>query len=564
MKTNPQMKRIRKCLFSFFALGVILSCARAPQKQVTEISFIPLLNLDAKKNIRLHSLYAMPREDPLGPGIPLGVSEGLDSEKVRKSIVRLIHGEGASRIVSSGFFVTHDKIATNIHVVAAADLDSLRVRSRDTDYAIQGIIAFDAQNDLVILDISGEGVPLVLGDSETVSSGDTVFSVGYFIDRYNVMKNSVDFVQHNGTCFQMTSNIPSGSSGGPVLNTQGKVIGVNVAGFGLSGYAIVSNALKTLLAQSGTRESLGQWQKRESVRAYAYLVQGLRESHAGDYVNAIEAFNKSIALNPSYIKLAMTYNNRGYAKSLLGHIDFNSGYVEKARRYHQAAIEDFDKTISLNPEYIFVYANRGYAKSLLGHIDFNSGYVEKARQYYQAAIEDFDKTISLNPESPVYTDRGVTKVSLGLSKTNQGRAEEAQQYYQAAIEDFDKTISLNPEDAYTYGNRGYARICLGDFESGRGNTDRAKNLYKAAIADSDPAIQFDSENPYYYHTRGVAKAVLDDYSGAVNDFNKTLSLKSDFARAYYNRALAKAVLGQQDAAKVDFEKARELGLDVGK
>ena len=512
MKTNPQMKRIRKCLFSFFALGVILSCARAPQEQTTKISFIPLLNLDAKKNIRLHSLYAMPRGHLLGPGIRLGVSEGLDSEKVRRSIVRLIYGEGASRIVSSGFFVTHDKIATNIHVVAAADIDSLHVRSGDTDYAIQGVMAFDAQNDLVILDISGEGVPLVLGDSEAVRSGDTVFSVGYFIDRYNVMKNSVDFVQRNGTCFQMTSNIPPGSSGGPVLNTEGEVIGVNVAGFGLSGYAIVSNALKILLVRSGTPESLGQWQKRESVRAYAYLLQASQEANAGDYANAIEAFNKSIALNLTYIKLAMPYNNRGYVKTLLGHTDFHSGYVEKARRY------------------------------------------------YHAAIEDFDKTINLNPESPVYTDRGVTKVSLGLSKTSQGHAEEAQRYYHAAIEDFDKTISLNPEDAYTYGNRGYARICLGNFESGRGNTDRAKNLYKAAITDSDSAIQFDTENSYYYHLRGVAKAALDDYSGAVNDFNKTLSLKPDFARAYYNRALAKAVLGQRDAAKVDLEKARELGL----
>ena len=295
------MKSIRKFLFAFFALGIIFSCARAPRKQVTEISFIPLLNLDAKKNIRLHALYAMPREDLLGPGIPLGVSEGLDSEKVRRSIVRLIYGEGASRIVSSGFFVTHDKIATNIHVVAAADLDSVHVRGRDTDYAIQGIIAFDARNDLVVLKVSGEGVPLILGDSEAVSSGDTIFSVGYFIDRYNVMKNSVDFVQRNGTCFQMTSNIPPGSSGGPVLNTKGEVIGVNVAGLGLSGYAIVSNALKILLAESGTRESLGQWQKRETVRAYAYLLQGLKESHEGNYANAIEAFNKSIALNPSYI-----------------------------------------------------------------------------------------------------------------------------------------------------------------------------------------------------------------------------------------------------------------------
>ena len=562
------MKCIRKCLLSFFALGVLLSCARAPREQATEIPFRPMLTLDARKNIRLHALYAMPRTHPSGQEIPLGVSEGLDSETVRRSIVRLIYGEDASRIVSSGFFVAPDKIATNIHVVAPADLDSLHVRSGDTNYTIQEVIAYDAQNDLVVLRVSGEGVPLALGDSEAVSSGDTIFSVGYFMDRYNVMKNSVESVQCNGTCFEMTADIPPGTSGGPVLNTEGEVIGVNIAGVGSSGYAIVSNALQMLLSRSRTRESWVQWQKRESVRAYAYLFQASQAFQAGAYANAIEALNKSIALNPTYIELGMTYNNRGYVKTLLGHADFSSGSVAAAQKYYHAAIEDFDKTIRLDPEYIpasiVAYANRGYVKTLLGHADFSSGSVAAAQKYYHAAIEDFDKTIRLDPEAPVYTDRGVANISLDLSKTSQGRAEEARQYYHAAIQDFDRAINLNRGDAYAYGNRGYTRIRLGNFESGSGNTDRAQALYKAAITDSDSAIQFDAENPYYYHTRGVAKAALADYNGAVDDFNKSLRLKSDFTRAYYNRALAKVALGQQDAAKTDFEKARELGLDAGK
>ena len=35
-------------------------------------------------------------------------------------------------------------------------------------------------------------------------------------------------------------------------------------------------------------------------------------------------------------------------------------------------------------------------------------------------------------------------------------------------------------------------------------------------------------------------------------FDKTVSLKPDFARAYYNRAIAKEILGQKGAAKVRF------------
>ena len=105
------MKHISRFLFGFLTLGVILSCAQTPQR------------------IELHPVYAVPRGTPEGPGKPLGVAEGLDIEKVKASTVRVVYGEGDSTMISSGFFVAHDKIATNIHVVATADLASLRVRT---------------------------------------------------------------------------------------------------------------------------------------------------------------------------------------------------------------------------------------------------------------------------------------------------------------------------------------------------------------------------------------------------------------------------------------------------
>ena len=92
----------------------------------------------------------------MGPGIPFGVAEGLDTKKVEASTVRVVYGEGDSTMISSGFFVANDKIATNIHVVAAADLASLYVRTDNTDWTIRGVTAFDTQNDLVILQISGK------------------------------------------------------------------------------------------------------------------------------------------------------------------------------------------------------------------------------------------------------------------------------------------------------------------------------------------------------------------------------------------------------------------------
>ena len=548
------MKRFSKFSLSFLVFGLMLSCARTPQQ------------------VELHPVYAMPRGTPLGPSIYLGVAEGIDAERIRKSTVRVVYGEGPTKIISSGFFVASDKIVTCIHVVATADLASLHVRSNDASFTIRGVTAFDVKNDLVILQVSGEGVPLVLGDSDAVRSGETLFSVGYVgypVDRYNVMKNTVLPGQLNDVWLRVTPNSPAGNSGGPVLNTEAEVIGINVMGSGPIDYVIGSNVLKELLDRSGAVETLTQWQTRDPIRSYLYLGQASERFYATDYAGAIHALDKFIELNPMHVGISVIYSNRGYAKTLLGHSKFDKDAPGVAQLDYRAAIQDLNEAINLNPEDITVYANRGHAKTYLGHTDFTSGNIAAARHFYQQAIGDLDKVLTHNQTyPPIYTDRGVTKVFLGLSQASQGRAATALGYYSDAIEDFNKALSLDPADAYTYGYtygvRGYARICLGYLESGRGNTGAAQALYKGAVTDANSALRLNTENPYYYHTRGVAKAVLDDYSGALEDFDKTVSLKPDFARAYYNRALVKVLLGQKREAKTGFKKAKKLDSDIGK
>ncbi|MYC78342.1 serine protease [Candidatus Poribacteria bacterium] len=543
------MKRIGKFSFGILILGVILSCARTPQR------------------IELHPVYAVPRGTPMGPGLPLGVAEGLDTEEVKASTVAVVYGAGDSTMIGSGFFVANDKIVTNIHGLADADLASLHVRTDNANYTIRGVTAFDTQNDLVILQISGTGVPLVLGNSDAVSSGETVFGVGYVgypADRFNVMENTILPEQLNGVWLRVTPNSPGGNSGGPVLNTKGEVVGITVAGSGAIGYAIGSNVLKGLLNRSGTAEPLAKWQKRDSIRAYLYLYQASSKFYTDDYAGAIEAIDKFFTINPTFTGISMRYENRGYAKVHLGRSKFDKNAPEVAQQYYHSAIQDLDKAISITPKNTPAYFKRGYTRTLLGHAEFIKGHTEIAQQYYRAAIKDFDKAMGIYPEFPAYAERGAVKVALGISGTNQGHTTEAQQYYYAAIEDCDKAIYYDRHDTYAYIIRAYTKICLADFESDKGNMENARSLYEAAIADCDSAIKLDAEHPYGYHTRGVAKAILDDYSGALEDFDKTVNLKPDFARAYYNRALVKVLLGEKKEAKADFKKARELDADIEK
>ena len=543
------MKRFSKFLLSFLALGLMLSCARTPHR------------------IELHPVYAVPRGTPMGPGLPLGVVEGLDTEKVKASTVRVVYGEGDSTMIGSGFFVANDKVVTNIHGLADADLASLHVRTDNANYTIRGVTAFDTQNDLVILQISGTGAPLVLGNSDAVSSSETVFGVGYVgypADRFNIMENTVLPERLNGVWLRVTPNSPGGTSGGPVLNTRGEVVGITVAGSGAIGYAVGSNVLKGLLDRLGAVEPLAKWQKRDAIRAYLYLGQSSERFYAGDYVGAMEAIDNFFTINPTFIGIDMRYENRGYAKAHLGRSKFDKNAPEVAQQYYRSAIQDLDKAISITPKNTPAYFKRGYTRTLLGHSEFIKRHTEVSQQYYRAAIEDFDKAIGIYPKFPSYAERGTVKVALGISETNQGHVTEAHRYYYAAIEDFDKAISYDRYDTYAYIIRGYTRICLGDYEFDKGNMEDARSLYEAAIADCDSAIKLDAEHPYCYHTRGVAKTVLDDYRGALEDFDKTVSLKPDFARAYYNRALVKVLLGQKREAKADFKKARELDADIGK
>jgi regulator of sirC expression with transglutaminase-like and TPR domain len=98
---------------------------------------------------------------------------------------------------------------------------------------------------------------------------------------------------------------------------------------------------------------------------------------------------------------------------------------EKLGNYNQA-LDDFKKSIELNPYYESGYMGRGilYAKS--GN--------------YQQAIEDFDHAIRINPnDSDLYYNRGLSYKLIAK--------------YQKAIQDFDKAIQLNPQNIDAYVNR---------------------------------------------------------------------------------------------------------------
>lgn len=161
----------------------------------------------------------------------------------------------------SGFFI-NDKgeLITNAHVVDQAKLwiqiPSLGKRIIDVD-----VISVSPERDLALLRVRPEGLEIIkktlgsvpylpLGDSDLLRRSDEVMALGYPLGQQSLKSTTGVISGHEQHLIQMSAAINPGSSGGPLLNAQGEVVGINCAGITEAqnvGYIIPINDLKIVL-----------------------------------------------------------------------------------------------------------------------------------------------------------------------------------------------------------------------------------------------------------------------------------------------------------------------------
>ena len=268
----------------------------------------------------------------------------------------------------SGFFVRDNLIATNYHVIEGAARGTAKLVGQFSTYTIEGVTATDQTNDLALLKVTVYGIkPLPLGNSSDVKIGETVYVAGNPKGLEGTFSDGIISSRRDPYTkerLQMTAPISPGSSGGPVLNSKGEVIGISsmtlVGGQNLN-FAIPSRYLTELLPESKPAKPLAQGNR--SISAETYFTWGNTKYHLGDYKGAITDYTQAIRLKPdSELDDADAYYNRGVAKGKLGQ--------------HLAAIADYDTAIRLKPDDAKAYYNRGIAKDDLGQ--------------HLAAIADYD------------------------------------------------------------------------------------------------------------------------------------------------------------------------------
>ena len=417
---------------------------------------------------------------------------------------------GATLGFGSGFFVKENLIATNYHVIEGAAQGTAKLVGKYTTYTIEGITAIDEKNDLALLKVTAYGItPLPLGDSDNVRIGATVYVAGNPKGLEGTFSNGIISSRRDRYTqerLQMTAPISPGSSGGPVLNRRGEIIGVSfmtIEGGQNLNFAIPSNYLKILLTQSGIVKYFSQ--VNQSISAETYLLWGYVKDELGDHIGAISDYTQAIQLKPNY---ADAYYNRGVAKGNLG-------------RY-KAAIADYDMAILLKPDDALAYNNRGIAKHKQGQ--------------YSAAIADYIKAIQLKPDlAEAYSNRGLTKGALGQPI--------------AAIDDCNRAIQLKPDLAEAYLTRGLAQAML------------IQPI--AAIDDCNRAIQLKPDYAEAYYVRGLARVGLGQHTTAIVDCNKAIQLKPDYAEAHFTRGFAKYRVGRIWEAKQDLRTALRLAKQIG-
>jgi serine protease Do len=197
---------------------------------------------------------------------PFGDFPGLPDE-LRKRFGQIPHMVPRDSMphkgIGSGFVVDpKGTIVTNDHVVRNAD--KVEVRLQDGRKFVSRSIKRDPKTDLAVIQIDApESLPcLEFGDSTAMEIGDRVLAVGAPLGMTGTVTSGIISAKGRDIHMNMYEDflqtdaaINPGNSGGPLVNLEGKVVGVNSAiksqtgGFQGIGLAISSNMAQTIMKQ---------------------------------------------------------------------------------------------------------------------------------------------------------------------------------------------------------------------------------------------------------------------------------------------------------------------------
>jgi tetratricopeptide (TPR) repeat protein/S1-C subfamily serine protease len=368
-----------------------------------------------------------------------------------------------------------------------------------------------------------------------------------------------------------TSITFGGMSGGAVLDSQGRVIGIHGSsetagvteiqlgyslGIPISTFLGLQERFKVKPQLLTTAQpQVSPQQQQEIIQAITGVIVPNTNAKADIWIQrggqlwrlardqeAIKAFDEAIKQNdPDNVYLAW----------------YGKGLALFELREHQPAIEALQQAINTLPK-------RENLKKFHSSILQRQSVVYRYLENYEQALTVINQAISLFPNNPNHYnekfvvlkelkryDEGLAAINKAIELApraawyyNRGNLYKDQQKYELALADYNKAIDINRNFAKAYYNRG--------------NFYYDQQKYELALADYSKAIELNRNYANAYYNRGVLYKDQQKYELALADYNKAIKLNPNDAEVYNNRGGIYYLQQKDELALADFNKAIDI------
>ncbi|GGA07042.1 serine protease [Okeania sp. KiyG1] len=397
---------------------------------------------------------------------------------------------------------------------------------------------------------------------------DRQFNAGYLLGLggFNSAKDERSFISGFGLVYGNFSE--KGMSGGPVLDTEGRLIGIHTAAESVEGdespvlqrdsqkpilevgYSL-GVPIRTFLAkleQEKINLSINQQtslpqrldaatqdlvisdlinlqEPQSNATAVEWLNYGNKLWRLRRYEKSLEAFEQAISIEPDFY---LAWYSHGWT------LMRQKNYLEAIKSLTEAA--KYAKNLP-EVEYKYRALSQAWRQKSSAHFDLGQ---------YNESLQALEQAIEYTPNDFIlYQWKSSVLKYLGL--------------YQEALEAADQAIEMNRDNSYGYLRRAWARVHLEDSEK----TTWEEKDYEEAIADINKALVLNPGNAFTYTLKGQIYTRKEDYAQAIEYFDRAIEAEPDFATAYAERGFVYAKQGNRQKFTEYLEKALRLQPDHG-